>query len=141
MKLWVHEYISHLKDFFITPGILRKDFFAYVINIVQRDNLDLFLKDLIKGKSESIIIFDKQDFYNHIKNLANNKRIMIKCKLYSGAKDIVSKQINEKTQISFELLDGLDFFYNKDTTQMEGNVVYSDMCEGKYKYIGLLNYN
>ena len=39
MKLWVHEYISHLKDFF-----------AYVINIVQRDNLDLFLKDLIKGK-------------------------------------------------------------------------------------------
>ena len=46
MKLWVHEYISHLKDFFITPGILRKDFFAYVINIVQRDNLDLFLKDL-----------------------------------------------------------------------------------------------
>ena len=113
MKLWVHEYISHLKDFFITPGILRKDFFAYVINIVQRDNLDLFLKDLIKGKSESIIIFDKQDFYNHIKNLANNKRNMIKCKLYSGAKDIVSKQINEKTQISFELLDGLDFFIIK----------------------------
>ena len=38
---------------------------------------------------------------------------MIKCKLYSGAKDIVSKQINEKTQISFELLDGLDFFIIK----------------------------